>query len=99
MFDDGFEEFWEQWPGMRVKKMAARKEWHRIKPSPAMVTRMIETLAWQRLTPECVKDGAQFFPRPDTWLRNKRWEDEPFHAPQVSEKTARTMQAIYGTSR
>lgn len=39
---------------------------------------MLAALEWQRRQPEWEDQRGRFVPHPDAWLRNRRWEDEPF---------------------
>jgi len=54
--------------------------WQELRPQPdvALVARMLETLKWQTREPSWTKDGGQFVPLFRTWIRDRRWEDEPF---------------------
>ncbi|MNN45995.1 hypothetical protein D3C81_1603530 [compost metagenome] len=36
----------------------------------------MEALAIQVTSSEWTKEGGQFIPYPETWLKDKRWEDE-----------------------
>lgn len=92
---DGFDEFWGEWP-KKVAKKEAQKAWNEIGPDAALRARIKAAVAWQRNQPGWLKDGGQYVPNAATWLRAERWDDEPFHTPQVSEKTMRTLQGIYG---
>lgn len=92
----GFDTFWEHYPKRSGKKDAQRL-WAKIDPSPELLQTMLQALAWQRHQPQWIKDGGQYVPMAETWLRGERWTDEPFDAPQLSEKTTRTLGAIYGT--
>ena len=74
MFDDGFDEFWEDYPRHDAKK-DARKAWGQVKPSPAMCEAIREALAWQKQTPQWLK-GREFIPLPATYIRGERWTDE-----------------------
>jgi len=38
-------------------------------------------ITWTRSDAYLTKDGGAFVPHPATWLRARRWEDEPFNAP------------------
>lgn len=93
--DARFDRFWKAYP-KKKSKGAALKAWHRIKPSDLVLTQMLEAIGWQQNQPDWVKDGGKYIPHPMTWLNAKGWEDEPFHAPQVSAKTVQKMQGIYG---
>ncbi len=73
--DDGFAEFWEQYP-KKVAKPAAEKAWRKIKPSNRLLADLMAGLARQKASADWQKDGGQFIPHPATWLNARRWEDE-----------------------
>lgn len=91
---DDFEEFWKAYP-RRVGKGKARAAFIKAIKKTTL-TIMLDAIDWQRNQPGWLKDGGSFVPHPATWLNQERWEDEPFQAPPVSEKTLRSMRAIYG---
>jgi hypothetical protein len=78
--DTAFEHFWSQYP-KKVGKLAAKREWDRIRPTAELVEQMMATLAWQ------VEqwDDPQYIPHPRTWLYQGRWDDE---LPKPRVKTA-----------
>lgn len=94
-FTDGFDEFWAAYP-RKVGKKDAQKAWDQLKPSADVQKDILDALTWQRQQPAWVKDEGQFVPYPATWLRGERWTDEPFQAPQISERHAKSLKAIYG---
>jgi hypothetical protein len=93
---DGFDQFWAAYPKKRAKKDAL-KAFTQLAPNAELVAKMLDALAWQVRQPEWLKDGGQFIPYPASWLRDERWDDEPVQLPQVSERTAKSLAAIYGT--
>ena len=62
-----FEAFWKAYP-RKVGKLAAMREWQKLKPDLEAVLRALE---WQRW------DDLQYCPHPRTWLHQGRWMDEP----------------------
>jgi hypothetical protein len=92
---DRFEQFWEDYP-RKVGKGAAWRVWTRIRPNAELLTTILVALRWQRQQPQWLKDGGQFTPHPATYLNQERWTDQETDFPQISEKTARSMGAIYG---
>jgi hypothetical protein len=66
-------QFWNAYP-LRVAKKDARKAWAELEPTPELVDRIIEALAWQ--VPKWARDGYGT-PYPASWLRAERWTDEP----------------------
>ena len=91
-----FNAFWDHYP-RRIAKAEAWKAWQQLRPARADLEAMIHALAWQVLQPEWLRDGGRYVPHAATWLRARRWEDEPFHPPQVKEiretKQSRTADA------
>jgi hypothetical protein len=62
---------------------AAWAAWQQIHPRPdrALVERMLQTLAWQRRDPQWA--NPTYVPYARSWLRDRRWEDEPFEPPSA----------------
>lgn len=75
--DEHFNTFWQAFP-RRVAKADALKAWGQINPTPELVDTMLDALQWQTRQPGWVKDGGAYVPYPASWLRGRRWEDEPF---------------------
>lgn len=90
-----FDLVWAAYP-RKVGKGAARKVWVKLAPDTALVQTMLDALVWQRQQPQWLKDGGQYIPHLATWLRQERWSDEPVNLPQFSERTVRSLKAIYG---
>jgi hypothetical protein len=67
---DDFDTFWNAYP-KKVAKEQARKAWNKTKPDIAVLLPIIEKFKvsnqWQ---------DKQYIPNPDTFIRNRRWEDE-----------------------
>jgi hypothetical protein len=91
---DDFDEFWEHYP-KKTGKAAARREWERAKNRPGMAV-VLHALLQQKQSMQWLKDGGQFIPNPATWIHQGRWDDRPMEIPQVTEKNARSLGAIYG---
>lgn len=90
-----FDLFWQAYP-RKTAKGAARKAWAKLSPDTATVQKMLDALNWQRHQPQWLKDGGQFIPMPATYINQERWDDEPVNVPQFSERTLRSLKAIYG---
>jgi hypothetical protein len=71
----GFNEVWTQYPNHRGKA-DAEKTWRALQPEPTLRQQMLEAIVWQRRLPEW-REGVRFIPRLSTWLRGRRWQDEP----------------------
>lgn len=72
---EGFAEFWKIFP-RKVGRQAAEKAWGKIRPDPALLSRILSAVEAQSRTQAWTKDGGQFIPHAATWLNGKRWEDE-----------------------
>lgn len=79
----GFEEFWAAYP-KKVDKTKSREIWQKLVPDEALKKQIIAAVKQQAKSDEWTKDGGQFVPYPSTWLRRRRWEDEPT-TPTVTE--------------
>lgn len=55
-------------------------EWQKIRPQPteALVKEMLTTIAWQSRDDAWIRDGGRWVPLLRSWIRDKRWTDEPF---------------------
>jgi hypothetical protein len=69
--DESFAQFWAVYP-RKVAKIAAKRKWDALRPTPELVRQIMAALEWQ--IPSWTED--QFIPHPATWLHNGRWEDE-----------------------
>lgn len=69
--DESFAQFWAVYP-RKVAKIAAKRKWDSLRPTPELVRQMMAALEWQIPT----WTDHQFIPHPSTWLHNGRWEDE-----------------------
>lgn len=72
-YPEGFAAFWERYPH-RVAKQDALKAWAQTKPTPELLTLMIDALDWQ--CRQAKWRDVEFIPYPASWLRGRRWEDE-----------------------
>ena len=78
-----FKEFWTVYPN-KVDKNKACELWQKLAPDEALKKQIIAAVKQQAKSDKWTKDGGQFVPYPSTWLRGRRWEDEPT-APTVTE--------------
>jgi hypothetical protein len=68
-----FDLFWIKYP-KKTGKDDAKKSWMKLKPR---IDHVLNTLTWQILSPQWIKDNGQFIPNPSTYLNQGRWKDEP----------------------
>jgi len=72
----GFQPFWITYP-RKVGRVAALKAWDTLAPSAELAERMIQAVLDQKCWPQWLSDGGRFIPHPATWIRGRRWEDQP----------------------
>lgn len=83
--DEHFLKFWAKYP-LKVSKQDALKAWSEIRPDETLTDKMIDALEWQTRQPRWLKDNGASVPYPATWLRGRRWEDEPFNPPSEESR-------------
>lgn len=75
--EEAFNIFWKAYP-RKVGKGAALKVWAKIKMDKYELANLcLLALKWQCDSEQWTKDGGQFIPHPQTYLNQRRWEDEP----------------------
>lgn len=74
--DEGFDRFWAAFPKKKAKVDAARA-FSKVKPDSIVLDAMLASLERQKNSQEWLKDDGRFIPHAATWLRGRRWEDEP----------------------
>lgn len=84
----GFGEFWSAYP-RKVGKGEAEKAW-KVTKGVELKT-ILQAIERARATEQWRKDGGQFIPHPATWLRQKRWEDEPEATPRTAGNVCELM--------
>jgi hypothetical protein len=84
-----FEQWWAHYPKQTGKK-AALAEWLAIKPIPddTFTAKAIHTVERQKLSADWIKEGGQFIPDPERWLKKGRWDDRATELPLISEADA-----------
>jgi hypothetical protein len=70
-----FDRFWGDYP-RKTAKADARAVWAKLAPDTALLERILEALAWQRMSADWTREGGQYVPYPATYLNRRRWEDE-----------------------
>lgn len=90
--DSEFDQFWRAFP-RKVGKGDARTCFDRARKKTTLA-KMLGTLAWQRNTPQWLKNGGAYVPHASTWLNGERWDDEPFETPMLKEKTVNNLKAV-----
>jgi hypothetical protein len=69
----GFSAFWVRWP-RKVGKLEAEQAWKKH-VTPEDEEPIQNALDWQ--IPIFEAREPEYIPHPKTWIRNRRWEDEP----------------------
>ena len=75
VLEERFERFWSVYP-KKVGKGDARKSFMKIKPSDALLGKMVTAVIAASASFQWKKDKGQFIPNPATWLNQQRWEDD-----------------------
>lgn len=83
-YDSRFQSFWSAYP-KKIGKGDAEKAFLRCKPDDTLLAVMLSAVERQRQCEQWRKDGGQYVPNPATWLRQKRWEDEPVQEPKPAD--------------
>ena len=73
--NNSFDRFWVEYP-RKVSKKKAWDIWKRLKPTPELAEKIIESVKLAKQTPQWKKDNGQFIPHPSTYLNQERWNDE-----------------------
>lgn len=75
MWEEQFEKFYRTYP-RKVKKQEVKKWFKKNKPSNELFSSITSSLEQFRGSKDWLKDDGQYIPYPNTWLNQKRWEDE-----------------------
>lgn len=71
----GFEAFYGAYPKKEKRELAV-VEWDKLKPGPALQAELLAHVAARKKTHGWQKNGGEFVPLPETFLRDRRWTDE-----------------------
>jgi uncharacterized protein YdaU (DUF1376 family) len=74
--DPLFVRFWQAYP-LKVKKIEAAKAFASLGPSEELLGVILAALAKQKRSVEWNKEDGRFVPHPPSWLKARRWEDQP----------------------
>lgn len=72
----GFAAFWARYPRHEAKQDAI-KAWHQVKADGQEAMLIDEVVCRVRNDEQWQRDGGRYIPLAATWLRGRRWEDEP----------------------
>lgn len=80
---EDFNTFWSVYP-RKVKKKEALKVWKTLSPDADLFEKIMSSLKAQVAGVDWQKDNGTFIPHPTSWLRGRRWEDEPARPKSLS---------------
>lgn len=80
-YSERFLLFWKEYP-KKLGKFDAYKNWKKHKCDNGQFEAIMESLAKQQKSKGWIKDDGKFIPQGDTWVRNRRWEDDDDEQPQ-----------------
>jgi len=80
-YSEAFEEFWEAYP-KKVSKGGAYACWKKLigKDKDAehtLASFCCLAIGWQKDTQQWKNENGKYIPNPETYLNNRKWEDEP----------------------
>lgn len=75
VYDDLFDEFWKAYPKRR-NKLEAKKRFKSLKPTRKLLDEMLKAIAQQKNSRQWLKDGGDYIPYPQKWLREGGWQSE-----------------------
>jgi hypothetical protein len=67
-----FETFWEAYP-RKQGRGAAFRSWERLKPTDALLARMLAAIDQQRRSHAWLRERGRFIPNPAKWLDDEGW--------------------------
>lgn len=70
-----FDMFWKQYPRKQAKP-AALRAWKKIRLTPMLFSKILDSLERYKKTEGWLKNKGQFIPMPATWLNQERYNDE-----------------------
>ncbi|MCD7944220.1 MAG: DUF6291 domain-containing protein [Clostridia bacterium] len=72
-----FNRFWAKYPKKKNRSDAA-KAWEGANIDNETANKIFKTLEWQIKSVEWTKENGRYIPLPAKWIKDGRWEDEPF---------------------
>ena len=74
--DVSFARWWDAYPKKQARGMAEHV-WVNLAPDATLVSVLIAAVEAQKQWPQWQKNGGTYIPKPDRWLRDQCWLDEP----------------------
>lgn len=75
-FENAFSAFWKAYP-RKDSELRAREAFAELNLDADTLAQILAALEWQKHTPAFSEDGLKYCPLPATYLRDRRWLDEP----------------------
>lgn len=88
-----FDRWWSAYPKKHGKR-AAWQEWFKLRPDKPTVDRWLIVLEQQKRSREWLKEGGQFIPDPERYLKRGRYDDTVIERPFVDDKQTATALAL-----
>lgn len=88
-----FDHWWEIYPKKHGKR-AAWGEWLKLNPTPTQVEAWCDTLVRQKQSREWLKEGGQYIPDPERYLKRGKFDDEVVQRPIVNERQSGNFDAL-----
>lgn len=70
-----FECFWADYP-KKIGKGGAYAVWKTLIKNEFILKQVEDALKWQKESQQWKNENGKYIPNPETYLRNRRWEDE-----------------------
>lgn len=83
---ESFMMFWSLYPKKQDRR-AAEKLWTTLAREDGLVEAIVAALQRQKAWATWRRDGGRYVPKPTTWLRGRRWEDEQAESERDSHET------------
>jgi hypothetical protein len=80
IYTSDFIEFWSKYP-KKTGKGAAFGAWEKLSKDEKQ--KIDSALDWQILSDQWLRDSGQYIPNPQTYLNQKRWDDEPIKVKKI----------------
>jgi hypothetical protein len=79
-----FGEFWTSYP-KKVGKPKVEQKFNKLNPNEELFTTMMQALEAQKKSAQWQKENGQYIPNPETWINQRRWEDELTPSPTTRQ--------------
>lgn len=70
-----FAVFWSSYP-RKTGKVKVEQKFNKLNPNEELFETMLNALEAHKASAQWQKENGQFIPNPETWLNQRRWEDE-----------------------